>query len=235
MTENKTRESQYQFQITHDEERGRAKLGLMTSAAWHQDPRRLLFLLSRYKFVAKMLAGKKNVLEIGCGDAFGTRMVLQTVDAITAVDFDPVFVADANERMDADWQFDCRVHDILEGPVSGTFDAAYSLDVMEHILPTEEDKYVTNITKSLTPDGVLIVGMPSLQSQDYASPASKEGHVNCKDEASFRRVMTRYFHNVLTFSMNDELVHTGFYPMAQYLLALCVTPRKNPNDPNETY
>ena len=228
MTEHKTRESQYQFQITHDEKRGRARLGLMTSAAWHQDPRRLLFLLSRYKFVAKMLAGKKNVLEIGCGDAFGTRMVLQTVDAITAVDFDPIFVADANERMDADWHFDCRVHDILEGPVSGTFDAAYSLDVMEHILPTEEDKYVTNITKSLTPDGVLVVGMPSLQSQAHASAASKEGHVNCKDEASFRQVMTRYFHNVLTFSMNDEVVHTGFYPMAQYLLALCIAPRKNP-------
>jgi cyclopropane fatty-acyl-phospholipid synthase-like methyltransferase len=175
-----------------------------------------------------MLAGKRNVLEIGCGDAFGTRIVLQTVDAITAVDFDPVFVADANERMDADWHFDCRVHDILESPVSGTFDAAYSLDVLEHILPAHEDKYVTNIVKSLTPDAVMIVGMPSLQSQTYASPASKEGHVNCKDEANFRQVMTRYFHNVLMFSMNDEVVHTGFYPMAQYLLALCVAPRRNP-------
>jgi len=228
MTTQKTREAQYQFQIARDEKHGRARLGLMTSAAWHQDPRRLLFMLSRYKFVAKMLSGKKNVLEIGCGDAFGTRMVLQTVDAITAVDFDPIFVADANERMDADWHFDCRVHDILEGPVSGMFDAAYSLDVMEHILPAEEDKYVTNITKSLTPDGVLIVGMPSLQSQAYASPASKEGHVNCKDEANLRKVMTKYFHNVLTFSMNDEVVHTGYYPMAQYLLALCCAPRKSP-------
>jgi hypothetical protein len=23
------------------------------------------------------------------------------------------------------------------------------------------------------------------------------------------------------FSMNDEVVHTGFYPMAHYLLAVC--------------
>jgi 2-polyprenyl-3-methyl-5-hydroxy-6-metoxy-1,4-benzoquinol methylase len=228
VTEDRTRESQYQFQIAHDAEHGRAKLGLMTSAAWHQDPRRLLFLLSRYKFVAKMLTGKSKVLEIGCGDAFGTPMVLQNVDSISAVDFDPVFVKDANERMDAAWKFDCRVHDMLDGPVSGSFDAAYSLDVMEHIQPIDEDRFIANIARSLTSDGVLIIGMPSLQSQAYASPASKEGHVNCKDEGAFRAVMARYFRNVFMFSMNDEVVHTGFYPMAQYLFALCVGPREIP-------
>lgn len=228
MPANKTRETQYQYQVERDATHGRAQLGLMTSAAWHDDPRRLLFMLSRYKFVAKMLAGKKNVLEIGCGDAFGTRIVQQTVGAVTAVDFDPLFIADANERMDPDWRFDCRVHDILERPVAGTFDATYSLDVMEHILPKDEITYVTNIVSSLSKDGVLILGMPSLQSQTYASRASKEGHVNCKDEASFRHIMSRHFENVLMFSMNDEVVHTGFSPMAQYLFALCVAPKALP-------
>jgi len=228
IADERTRERQYQFQISHDAEHGRAKLGLMTSASWHQDPRRLLFLLSRYKFVAKMLSGKKRVLEIGCGDAFGTRMVLQNVESIHAVDFDPVFVKDANERMDPGWKFECRVHDMLAGPVSGVYDAAYSLDVLEHIAPADEGKFVMHVVKSLTPDGVLILGMPSLQSQAYASHASKEGHINCKDEATFRQLMERYFRNVFIFSMNDEVVHTGFYPMAQYLFALCVAPRDNP-------
>lgn len=228
MTDIRTRESQYQFQISHDAQYGRAKFGLMTSAAWRQDPRRILFLLSRYKFVAKMLTGKARVLEVGCGDAFGTRMVLQNVESICAVDFDPIFVKDANEQMDESWKFECRVHDMLQGPMNGQFDAAYSLDVMEHILPVDEDKFVTHIVKSLTPDGVLILGMPSLQSQTYASEASKQGHVNCKDEAAFRQIMTRYFQSVFMFSMNDEIVHTGFYPMAHYLFALCVTPRASP-------
>jgi 2-polyprenyl-3-methyl-5-hydroxy-6-metoxy-1,4-benzoquinol methylase len=227
ITDDRTREPQYQFQLSHDAEHGRAKLGLMTSAAWHQDPRRLLFLLSRYKFVAKMLSGKGRVLEIGCGDAFGTRIVLQNVDSICAVDFDPVFVKDVNERMDAAWAFECRVHDMLAGPVSGVFDAAFSLDVLEHIQPADEDKFVTNLMKSLTPDAVAILGMPSLQSQAYASAASKEGHVNCKDETTFRQLTSKYFRNVFMFSMNDEVVHTGFYAMAQYLLAVCVGPKEN--------
>jgi 2-polyprenyl-3-methyl-5-hydroxy-6-metoxy-1,4-benzoquinol methylase len=224
MDDLKTREPQYQFQISHDAKYGRAKLGLMTSASWYEDPRRLLFLLSRYKFVAKMLAGKNRVLEVGCGDGFGTRLVLQEVGSICAVDFDSVFVKDANERMDERWKFDCVVHDILSSPVVGPFDAAYSLDVIEHIRVVDEDRFVTNIALSLASDGVLIIGTPSLQSQAYASPASKEGHVNCKDQASLKRLLGRYFQNVFMFSMNDEVVHTGFSSMAHYLFALGVSP-----------
>jgi 2-polyprenyl-3-methyl-5-hydroxy-6-metoxy-1,4-benzoquinol methylase len=225
MSEEKTREAQYQFQLAHDAEHGRAKLGLMTSAAWHQDPRRLLFLFSRYKFVAKMFTGKQKVLEVGCGDALGTRMVLQNAASVCAVDFDPIFVKDVNERMDPRWEFECKVHDMMAGPVAGSFDAAFSLDVVEHIAQSDEHIFLSNIVESLTEDGVAIIGTPSIQSQVYAHPASKEGHINCKDEPSLREIMNRFFRNVFIFSMNDEVVHTGFHPMAQYLLALGVAPK----------
>lgn len=220
MSSNRTREPQYQFQVDLDEKRPRTTLGVMVNAAWEQDPRRLLFLLARYKFVAKLLKGKERVLEVGCGDAFGTRIVQQDVKSVTAVDFDPVFVSDANARMSEQWRFDCRVHDMLAGPVAGEFDAAFSLDVLEHIMPADEDRFVTNVVRSLRADGVAIFGSPSLQSQQYASPASKEGHVNCKDGEELRSLMLRYFSTVFLFSMNDEVVHTGFLPMAHYLFAI---------------
>ncbi len=221
MSEKHTREPQYQFQVALDEKRPRTTFGMMINAGWDQDPRRLLFLLSRYKFVAKMLKGKRKVLEVGCGDAFGTRMVQQDIGAVTAVDFDPLFVKDANDRMSPQWKFECRVHDLLSGPVVGEFDAAFSLDVLEHIKADDEDVFIRNTIHSLSDQGVLIVGSPSLQSQLYASAASKQGHVNCKDGEELRALMLRYFDNVFLFSMNDEVVHTGFLPMAHYLLALC--------------
>ena len=74
----------------------------------------------------------------------------------------------------------------------------------------------------VTRTGVAIIGSPSLQSQAYASEGSKAGHVNCKDGKEYKRVMERHFENVFLFSMNDEVVHTGFTPMAHYLFALCV-------------
>src|SRR5438552_8577372 len=103
----RTREPQYQFELDAALRDGFARFGIMSNQTWRDDPRRLLFLLSRYKFVAKMLAGKKRVVELGCADAFGTRLVIQAGCSVTACDFDPVFLADARKRMDAEgWACD---------------------------------------------------------------------------------------------------------------------------------
>lgn len=226
MTDRATRETQYQPSIDIADEVGQASLGLMINQAWHDDPKRLTFTFARYKFVAKMLGGKARVLEVGCGDGFVSRVVLQDVGDLVAVDFDPVFIDDVNQRMTEKWRFEARVHDILAEPVApGGFDAAFSLDVMEHILPKDEDAYLTNIAASLGEHGVFIAGMPSLESQEYASPPSKAGHVNCKTAPDLKAALERHFHNVFVFSMNDEVVHTGFHKMAHYIFAMGVGRR----------
>lgn len=214
-------EAQYQEPIRTVKSRGTERLGLMTSWAYLDDPRRLAFTFSRYKFVAKMLAGSKHALEIGCGDGFATRIVVQSVKKLTAVDFDQSFVDDANNRMADPWRFTCFQHDMLDGPVPGRFDGIYSLDVLEHISSKSEDRFMRNLVSCMTGNGVAIIGMPSLQSQAYASPQSKEGHVNCKDQNDLKQFLRRYFQNVFAFSMNDEVVHTGFHAMSHYNLALC--------------
>jgi len=228
MSGEKTKEPQYQALLEIRDQIGQVRLGLMTNQCWHDDPKRLLFVLSRYKFVAKMLSGKKRVVEIGCGDAFGTRVVAQEVGSVCAVDFDPVFIKDIKTRMIKHLAFDCQEHNILAGPINGVFNAAYSIDVIEHIAKQDEDTYMRNIASCLDDQGVLIVGTPSIQSQAYASSQSKEGHVNCKDHKELKALMEKYFHNVFIFSMNDEVVHTGFYPMAHYLFAMGVGKIKGP-------
>jgi 2-polyprenyl-3-methyl-5-hydroxy-6-metoxy-1,4-benzoquinol methylase len=224
MNEAQTREKQYQF-LLERRETGLAMFGLMSSQVWQDDPRRLVFLLSRYKFVSKMLSGLDHVLEIGCADAFGSRIVKQEVKRLTVTDFDPIFIENVRENADERWPLTARVHDMLSGPVDESFDAAYALDVIEHIEARDEDQFVRNIAKSLNANGVLILGCPSLQSQTYASPPSKAGHVNCKDGPEMRLLLQRFFHNVFIFSMNDEVVHTGFYPMAHYVLGIACGKR----------
>lgn len=222
-----TREKQYQYILELRERYGLERFGLMSGQTWAEDPKHLGFVLARYKFVAKMLAGRRNVLEIGCGDGFYARVVAQTVDRVTATDFDPVFIEAARERQDERWPIEMRAHDITRGPVEGDFDGAYSLDVLEHVPQVDEDRFLANLAASLRPDGVAVLGMPSLESQAYASPQSKAGHVNCKTGDDFKRLLERYFEYVFMFSMNDEVVHTGFSKMAHYLLGLCAAPRKS--------
>ena len=200
-------------------------MGLMSNETWLVDPKRLVFVLSRYKFVAKMFDGLARVLEIGCADAFGTRIVCQAVGELTAVDFDPLFITEARDHWRPPLAPHFAVHDMCAGPLTGPFDGAYTLDVIEHVRPEDEKRFVANIVASLTPEGVLIVGTPSIQSQVFASPPSREGHVNCMDLPGLKALLSGFFANVFVFSMNDEVVHTGFHPMAHYLLALCCGPR----------
>ena len=221
----KTKEPQYQCCIDFKKKYGLQTLGLMSSHTWLTDPKRLVFVLSRYKFVAKMLSDMNKVLEIGCADAFGTRIVSQAVGSLTAIDFDRLFIEDARRNIKEPYIFECIVHDILAGPVPGSFDGAYSLDVIEHIPQEKEDIFISNIVKSINPQGTAIIGTPSLQSQVHASPASKEGHINCKDGDQLIKLLQKYFYNVFLFSMNDEVIHTGFTPMAHYLIALCCYPK----------
>ena len=223
----RTVERQYEGHIELKEKQGLTRLGVEKNANWHGDPKRLVFVLARYKFIAKMLSGKKRVLEVGCGDAFPVRIVLQEVGELHAVDIDPLFIEDALERVDPAWPFTLAVHDMLSGPVPGEFDGAYTLDVLEHIEQASERRFLENILASLTPKGVLIVGMPSLESQTYAAPLSKIGHINCKKGPDIKALMLEYFDNVFMFSMNDEVIHTGYQPMAQYLFALCVGKRED--------
>jgi 2-polyprenyl-3-methyl-5-hydroxy-6-metoxy-1,4-benzoquinol methylase len=225
MQRQSTVEKQYGAHLGIRDREGLTRLGVEKNGVWYTDPRRLVFVLSRYKFVAKMLNGRQNVLEVGCGDAWPARIVLQEVAKLHAIDIDPIFIDDARAGMSPRWPFTAAVHDMLSAPLPAQFDAAYTLDVIEHIAAEHEDIFVRNIAGSLLPHGVLIVGMPSLESQEHASPLSKAGHVNCKSAPDFKALLARHFHNVFVFSMNDEVVHTGFYPMAQYLFALCTERR----------
>jgi 2-polyprenyl-3-methyl-5-hydroxy-6-metoxy-1,4-benzoquinol methylase len=217
-----TVEPQYQHHVELRDRRGLTRLGIEKNANWYSDPRHLTFVLSRYKFVAKLLSGRDRVLEVGCGDGFPIPLVLQEVKRVHAIDIDPVFIDDIRARADDKWPFTCAVHDMLSGPIDQPpFDAAYSLDVLEHIPSEKERIFLRNVCDSIGPTAPLIIGAPSLESQQYAAPLSKIGHVNCKSGRDLKALLEDYFHSVFLFSMNDEVVHTGYAPMAHYLLAVC--------------
>lgn len=162
------------------------------------DPKHLVFTLARYKFVAKMFSGYGSVLEIGSGNGFGGVVVKQAVDRL-----------DATDEPTLDITKECR-----QG-----YDGVFCLDVIEHIEPEDCDAALYNLSLCAP---ICIIGTPSLESQVYASALSKEHHVNCMSGEVLRRACHGHWKHVFMFGMSDEVVHTGFLPMAHYLLALCV-------------
>lgn len=189
------------------------------------DPKRLPFVLARYKFAARMACKGRDVLELGCSEGIGTPILAEFASSYLGVDLDSAAIVDANRNFAGESRrfladdFLGKRYATPSSPAGG-FGAVVSLDVVEHIVPAIEDRYFDTIAANLHDDGVAVVGTPNKTADVYASPMSKAGHVNLFDAAHLLRAMRRIFHNVFPFGINDEVVHTGYAPMCHYLVCV---------------
>jgi 2-polyprenyl-3-methyl-5-hydroxy-6-metoxy-1,4-benzoquinol methylase len=195
-------------------------LGPQLSYEYIHDAKHLCFSLSRYKFVSKILEGTDKVLEIGAGDGFKSKIVSQTVKNLTLSDYTDNYIKNNNINAKTNAQR-YIVHNFEEKKLNKRFSAIYALDVLEHINKKNEHKFITNILHSLNKNGILIFGCPSIESQKYASSISKLGHINCKNKYELKNQMLKYFNFCFPFSMNDEVLHTGFDKLSHYILVVC--------------
>ena len=115
--------------------------------------------------------------------------------------------------------------DITKNKPQGNFDAAFSIDVIEHLLPEDEKIFMNNTLEVLNKDGICIIGTPNETSSQYASHRSDHQHINLKNGETMFSLLNEYFQNTFVFSMNDEVVHTGYLPMAHYLFGIGVNKR----------
>lgn len=198
----------------------RLLLGPYFSYQYRNTPRRILHALSYHKFAAKMIGPGKSILEIGCSEGFMTPVLAEFASAHVGLDIDEAAIAVANDTI-ANGRFTFMVGDVL-GNVFGDFDAAASFDVIEHIFPENEDAFLKSVAANLRPDGMFVCGTPNITSDQYANAHTRAGHVNLYSAERLRESLGRHFRNVLMFSANDEMVHTGFAPMAHYLIGVGV-------------
>lgn len=201
------------------------QLGTLQSYEIYVDIKHMAFRLGRYKFASKMLAYKENmnILELGCNEALMAMTFKQNNDLnrYVGIDMDADAIQWNEEHLPKDFKFICGDFFDCKEIITGNFDAVISLDVIEHIPRDMENRYCGVLADSLKYDGVAIVGTPSIMMSPYASETSKAGHINLYDHKRLYELMAKYFYNVFIFSMNDEVVHTGFAPMACYIFALC--------------
>jgi len=201
---------------------GEISLGPLTSFGLLNDPKHMAFVLSRYKFVAKMLNGVANVVEVGCGDAFGAPVVAQHVGKLDCVDWDIRHVEGNRRRLKKMKNVEFIHHDINNAPIHKRYSAAFWLDVLEHLDSAKEDQCLRNICDSLDDDGVLITGTPNKTAEAYQTKWSRDQHINLKTQKSLHELLAKSFRYNFAFGMNDEVLHTGFAPMCHYLLVISV-------------
>ena len=196
-------------------------LGAPSSYSLITDPKHIVFVMSRYKFVAKMLEGKGEVMEIGSGDGIGLPIVAQAVKHVHCVDWDSRGLNSMNRRLGKHIKNFTTHHVNVNDEAPGIkVDAIYSIDLIEHIDPKKEPYFMDNAMQCLNKNGVMVTGTPNINANTYASPCSQVQHINLKSMQTLRELMEQYFENVFIFGMNDEVVHTGYHGMSHFIWSI---------------
>jgi 2-polyprenyl-3-methyl-5-hydroxy-6-metoxy-1,4-benzoquinol methylase len=199
-------------------------LGPWTSYSLIHDPKHMGFVLARYKFAAKMFDGMDKVIEVGCGDAFGTPIVAQHAKQVLAIEPDGRHIESNKKRLGQhlkNVEFkQGAIQDLKLAPQS--FDGAYSIDVIEHLDNHLNDPFVETQAQILKKDGVCIIGTPNITSEAYASERSRVQHINLHSQKTLNALMSKYFKRVFMFGMNDEVLTTGYAPMCHYIFGMGV-------------
>ncbi len=198
-------------------------LGPWTSYSLLNDPKHMGFVLARYKFPAKMFDEMNQVIEVGCGDAFGTPIVAQHVKKVVAIEPDARHIEGNKKRLAKvkNIEFKCGTIQDLKFPPR-SFCGAYSIDVIEHLDQHLNEPFVESQASILKKDGVCIIGTPNKTAEQYASERSRVQHINLHTQKSLKERMEKYFNRVFMFGMNDEVLHTGYAPMCHYIFGMGV-------------
>lgn len=171
-----------------------------------------------------MIGPGKRILDVGCNEGLGSWVLAKECGFCKGIDFDRQAITTAQHNFSTPEisfehaDFLCSTHQ--------NWDAATSFDVIEHIYPEHALAFIQKIADSLSDVGIAVIGTPSEISQKFASPISKKGHVNIYSSERLEEEMAAYFDHVFIFAANDEVIHTGYLPLAHYLIALCCKPKR---------
>jgi SAM-dependent methyltransferase len=113
----------------------------------------------RYHFAARWARGKR-VLDVACGEGYGTALLARGAAQVIGADLSPAAIEHAKRVYAgvANAQFVCAPCTKL--PLeAASIDVAMSFETIEHI--GEQEAFLEELTRVLKPDGVLVLSCPN--------------------------------------------------------------------------
>ncbi|MEP7288886.1 MAG: methyltransferase domain-containing protein [Chloroflexota bacterium] len=160
---------------------------------WSQDYLTSYEHIHRYLF-AYDYAANRRVLDIACGEGYGTAMLAKTARSVVGVDLDLTTLAHANQHHAKLNTFFFQADAQRFGLAPKSIDLVASFETLEHF--ESHEKFLDAIKLALADDGILIISTPNRRAysdeRDYNNPFHK--HELYQDE--FLTLLQGYFKNV---------------------------------------
>src|SRR4051794_36678639 len=127
----------------------------------------------RYAFARRFVAGRR-VLDVACGEGYGSALLASTAADVVGVDIDPAAVAHAAARYGAP-----NVRFIAGSAAAlplgdGAADAVVSFETIEHLPAHAQAAMIGEFARVLGEQGVLVISSPNRpqysEARDYRNP-----------------------------------------------------------------
>jgi glycosyltransferase involved in cell wall biosynthesis/ubiquinone/menaquinone biosynthesis C-methylase UbiE len=150
--------------------------------------------LHRYAYATQFVQ-KKRVLDLACGEGYGSYLLARTAECVVGIDID----ADAIRRASSTYlkrNLEFKVGSITAVPLEGEnlFDVIVCYEALEHV--EDHEKLLKEVKRLLVPDGLFIVSTRNKRITSDQPQYKNPSHVHEFDFQQFRALLDTYFEQV---------------------------------------
>jgi len=132
----------------------------------------------RYAFARRFAAGRR-VLDAACGEGYGTALLAAVASSAFGVDVDIATVEHARATYGESQRLRFVAASCTGLPMpSGSIDMIVSFETIEHISAAEQREMLSEFSRVLKPDGVLVLSSPNRRLYSEARNYVNEFHVH---------------------------------------------------------
>jgi GT2 family glycosyltransferase/SAM-dependent methyltransferase len=149
--------------------------------------------LHRYHAASGVVRGLR-VLDIACGEGYGSAILAAQAETVVGVDIAPEAVAHARATYSSP-RLRFEVGSVLQIPLDdASVDAVVCFETLEHV--AEHDQVLAEFRRVLVPGGFLIVSCPDRLEYSEVPRSQNPFHVRELYRNEFRDLLGRHFRNV---------------------------------------
>jgi len=145
----------------------------------------------RYLFAARWASGRR-VLDVACGEGYGSALLARSAAHVTGVDVSEQAVAHARAAYAAQQNLEFVAASCTRLPLpDAAFDVVVSFETIEHI--EAQEAFLEEIARVLAPGGVLVLSCPNKVEYSDKRDYQNEFHVRELYREELERLVARRF------------------------------------------
>lgn len=151
--------------------------------------------LHRYAQCQPLVAGKR-VLDIACGEGYGSVSLAATAASVVGVDIDPACVEHARRTYASKGNVSFRAGSVSRIPVEdGAVDVVVCFETIEHV--SDHFALLSEVKRVLSPNGMLVISTPDKETYSRSFEGGNDYHVSELSAQAFDKLLRTFFRHVL--------------------------------------